>query len=205
VGIYRLSVQTGDVTPIVQSIEGYGVSVEWHPDGKSIIYVRSDNTSDLVHILRRELEGGAEKEIYSFPAPQNLEIAVSPDGRWLSSKITVSKTERIFRILALSGGVSRDLVRGKTEDGSLPYRHAWSADGKYILFSRKRVNELTWDLWRVSIEGGAEPQKLDVSMPWVIDHLTAHPDNRTFAFTSGRSSVADSGIWVMENLSLFAK
>jgi len=204
VGIYRLSVQTGDVTPIVQSIEGFGVNVEWHPDGKSIIYMRSDNTSDLAYILRSELEGGTEKTIYKYPASENLEIAVSPDGRWLSTIHRISKTERILRISALSGGVSRELVRFKTEDGGLPYRHAWSADGKYILFHRKRINARTWDLWRVSTEGGAEPQKLDVSMPWVIDHLTAHPDNRTFAFTSN-VSVVDPSIWVMENLPLFAK
>jgi len=74
----------------------------------------------------------------------------------------------------------------------------WTADGKYILFSKPlgpEGDKEEWDLWRVPAEGG-EAQRLGVGMR--CDDPSAHPDGQKIAFSSyGRTSLDE--LWVLEN------
>ena len=81
----------------------------------------------------------------------------------------------------------------------------WSADGKYILFTKKRPRkgdkitdeEFKWDLWRVPTAGG-EAQKLDLTMIqfW---NLSTHRDGKRIAFSSYGTTRPRAAVWVMEN------
>jgi Tol biopolymer transport system component len=95
-----------------------------------------------------------------------------------------------------SGGEPRDIY-SFTEGRNRPITPAWSADGRYIYFSRLQLPEALWDLHRVPANGGA-PQKIDLTMVQ-IRHLSAHPDGQRIAFSSQGTNPAESQVWVMEN------
>jgi Tol biopolymer transport system component len=75
---------------------------------------------------------------------------------------------------------------------------AWSADGRYIYFSKKQdVPGDMWDLYRISVDGG-EAQKIDLAMGR-FRHFSIHPDGQRIAFSSMGANPEQSQVWVMEN------
>ena len=75
---------------------------------------------------------------------------------------------------------------------------AWSADGRYLYFSKLQKSPgAMMDLYRVSVDGG-EAQKIDVAMNH-IRHLSVHPDGQRIAFSSMGANPEQSQVWVMEN------
>jgi len=75
---------------------------------------------------------------------------------------------------------------------------AWSADGRYIYFSKLQKSPgAMMDLYRVSVDGG-EAQKIDLAMGR-IRHLSVHPDGSRIAYSSMGANPEQSQVWVMEN------
>ena len=75
---------------------------------------------------------------------------------------------------------------------------AWSADGRYIYFSKRQKSpEDMWDLYRVSVDGG-KAQKIDLSVGQ-FRHFSVHPDGQHIAFSSMGANPEQSQVWVMEN------
>ena len=96
-----------------------------------------------------------------------------------------------------SGGEPRELYSFEQQD-YYTISPAWSADGRYIYFSRAQKSyEGLWDLYRVAVDGG-EAQKLDVATH-LFRHLTVHPDGQRIAFSSLGTNPEQSQVWVMEN------
>ena len=184
--LYAIDSQTGDSKIIARSDEG-GVlfSFDWAPDGKSLYFVRRD--MEKRHIVRHDIESGAEEEIYRQPKVYLAWLSVSPDGKQLAFA-----TDDKLKVLATTGGESRELLQVKDV-----YTTAWTRDGKYVLYSKLRDGSKDmFDLWRIPVNGG-EPQKLDLSMRKLM-HVRIHPDGRRIAFT-GSSQPEKSEVWVMEN------
>ena len=94
----------------------------------------------------RNLDTGAEKELYRFDTYIN--ISLSPDGKWLASSHPKS-----LKLMPAIGGEPRELYRFK-EEYNLERPVTWSADGKYILFSEKQAGQDGWELCRIPAEGG---------------------------------------------------
>ncbi len=201
VGIYQIDAQTGGVTRVVISEVG---ELYWHErsrDGKAIFLVRRDRTKNLRQIVARDIETGMETEIYRSPSSESFYVFSSPDGKRLS---LISRDQeggrRILKVLPATGGEPRELHKWE-EDDVVSLYHTWSADGRYIFFT-KRSNEKTeeewkWSLWRIPVDGG-EVQKLGLEM-LEISSLSVHPDGRHIAFqTSGQKSKF-AEVWVMEN------
>lgn len=200
-GIYRIDAQTGGVARVVTSETG---GFNWHEcshDGKAIFLVRRDRTKDLRQIVALDLETGMETEIYRAPFSEHFRIFSSPDGRRLS---LISRTggggRRILKVLPADGGEPVELYRWE-EDDVVALHHTWSADGRYIFFSKrsgeKTEEEWKWSLWRIPADGG-NPQKLDLN---VYSNLvfSIHPDGRQIAFTLPGAARKVPEIWVMEN------
>jgi Tol biopolymer transport system component len=95
-----------------------------------------------------------------------------------------------------SGGAPREIYSFKQEE-DVTIAPAWSADGRYIYFSRLSSVEAPWNFFRVSADGG-EAQKIDVAMAG-FRHLSVHPDGQRIAFSSEGANYGQAQVWVMEN------
>jgi Tol biopolymer transport system component len=187
-GVFQIDVQTGQVTPIVYSsvLQGYPRQAEWAPDGKTVFY------SDAGQTLQRDLETGQERQV--CPAAV---FALSLDGKWLAfhAEDRPAKSS-VLKVVPVNGGPARELFR-LPGSGAFTRGLAWSADGRYLLFSKTGLPgaEQPRELWRIPVEGG-EPQRLEIAMPGLVA-IRVHPDGRRIAFTAG---VPKPEIWAMENL-----
>jgi Tol biopolymer transport system component len=193
--IFRLDTQTGDAVPLVRFDGGPNIfSHRWSKDGKSVFYAGGGRAGEPAYVFVHDIETGQDRKLIGSPSDAN-DIDISPDGNWLV--ILNRAKKRTIKIMPASGGDPREIC--SFESGGNPViTPAWTADGRYILFSKKRPDpDQMWDLYRVSAEGG-EAQKIDLSMT-EFRHLSVHPDGRHLAFSSGGFSPRYAEVWVMEN------
>ena len=190
-GLYRIDVQTGDVTPILHSrTEQYlPRQAAWSPDGRSVLYYHVGE-----RLAQLEIATGRETPIHS----RTGNFALSPDGRWLAVGIQEPATRSsVLEIVPAVGGKAREVLR-LPEAGTFTAALTWSADGRYVIFSTAGSDQRSQELWRVPAAGG-EPQNLGLAMEG-LQEVSAHPDGRRIAFSAGKPGTSE--IWVMENLLL---
>ncbi len=201
-GIYRIDVRTNKTTLIVsaKSEDGWVGQPVWTPDGKVLIYNQFIfDKRRTVPVLLRNVETGQEKELWRGVVGWNRPVAVSPDGQqvaileWAPWEAW-GHLRRFLRVMPISGGEARDLIRfqkwANTAQGSL----SWTPDGRYILFAKRRQGSGPV-LYRIPSEGG-EPQELDVGTETDSGKFSLHPDGKRIAFTGpGRGAE----LWVMDN------
>ena len=195
-GIYQVNVQTAAVMPIVQFKKGMTIfSHRWSKDGKFIYYTLSGQDEKACSVFVHNLETGQDDKLSG--APENAhDIDISPDGKWLV--LMNREGKRAIRIMPASGGEPREIYSYEQE-GNQIMTPAWSADGRYIYFSKLQESppEAMMDLYRVSVDGG-EAQKIDMSMGR-FRHFSVHPDGQRIAFSSLGANPEQSQVWVMEN------
>ena len=194
VGHYRIDAQTGEVKLVVMSKVNTVHNHEWCADGKSVFLVRSNRDKGFCQIVVRDIESGAETELYRGGRRDAFTISRSPDGKWLAFLDKAKK--RTLRVIPATGGEPREIHIFDQEDDRY-IAHIWTADGKYILMPKFRPPKADgkWDLWRIPVEDG-EPQNFGFEMA-SIWQLSAHPDGRHIAFCTTTSRPTE--IWVMEN------
>jgi len=199
-GLFRLDTQTGDVIALVQFERGTNIfSHRWSKDGKSVIYARGGRPAEPSYVYVHDIETGQEKQLLGSPSDAK-DIDISLDGKWL---VLINRDKkRTIKIMPASGGDPREIYSFEQDDNTV-ITPAWSADGRYVLFSKRPGPRETRDLYRVSTEGG-EAQKIDVSMN-EFRHLSLHPDGQHLAFSSKGSGSAYSEVWAMENFLPSAK
>jgi Tol biopolymer transport system component len=196
-GICRIDVQTGDVKPVLfpqpSKKERYRHN-EWTPDGKSFYFIQEklgDKYSSQIYKYNFE----TEKKERIYQTPSNINISLSPNGKWLAC--LGREAERELKIIPAEGGESRVLCRFH-QGGNAPIFLTWTPDGEYILFFKKKeTNVLGQELCRVPVSGG-DLQELGLSMV-APDHLRMHPNGREIVFSSLGFSIPYPEFWVMEN------
>ena len=201
-GIYHINFETGKAVSVLRSGEDLDVGpAEGWRDGRSFLYGRADKKNDRGEICVRDLDNGDEKVLYSVSPKTMGAQAVSPDRRWLSALDRSESGGKVLRVISTDSGAVKQLFKFSQKDGPIPIRHAWSADSKYVFYTRRVVTQDSskCEMWRVSIDGG-QPQKTGLEMPGVIDHISAHPDGEHLAFENmAPMSASPAEMWVMEN------
>jgi len=196
-GIFRVDVQTGDVVPIVLPDKGMPIySHRWSKSGKAMFYSIGDRAGKTGSIFIRNFETGQDEPVPGAPSSAQF-FDISPDGKWLVLMNRGAK--RTIRIMPATGGEPREIYSFEEEE-NVPLKPAWSADGRYIYFSKLQKPQgqgNIWDLYRVSAETG-EAQKIDLSMAQ-LRHYSVHPDGQRLAFSSLGTNPEQSQVWVMEN------
>jgi Tol biopolymer transport system component len=201
-GIYRLELKTGQVSPWGpedSENKPFGnVLVGISPDGKKGYYIHTEEKDRFSQLVLRDLESGAEKELFCndrrFPAVSSL----SPDGKWVA--VTSRQEERAILIVPSEGGEPRELCRFILKGGH-PNWLDWTPDSQSIVFS-KRIDESKsglsgWGLYLISVDGG-DPQFLGISTAYISD-IDVHPDGKHLAFASYGPDRGEPKLWVMEN------
>ncbi len=193
-GIYRVDVGTGAVAPIVLIDKGQSIfSHRWSQDGLLMFYSEGDREGKTCSIFVHHLQTGKEELLSGSPSNAH-DIDISPDGKWLVFLNRLGK--RTIRIMPTSGGDPREICSFEQE-GPRIITPAWSADGRFIYFSKLPSIEAPWDFYRVSVDGG-EAQKIDLTMAG-FRHLSVHPDGQRVAFSSEGPNYGIHQVWVMEN------
>jgi Tol biopolymer transport system component len=195
-GVYKVDVQTSDIVPVALIDKGTEIySHRWSKDGNVMFYSTGDRAGKTGSIFVHNFETGQDERISGSPSNAQF-FDISPDGKWL---VLVNRGDRIvIRIMPTSGGDPRELYSFEQE-GSPIITPAWSADGRYIYFSKlqKPISGAMMDLYRVSIDGG-EAQKIELAMGR-FRYFSVHPDGQHIAFSSMGLNPEQSQIWVMEN------
>jgi Tol biopolymer transport system component len=200
-GDYQIDVQKGEITRIYLCGPNERLVGGAYGADQKYFSARTNSSTGISQIVVRDILSGEERELFRYPrVERSIDIALSPDGRWLSFLNAGWGGIRSLNIMPASGGDVREIYSfGKTEQGTPTYNHTWSPDGRYILFSANDPSKMQiWDLWRVPVEGG-KPEKMGLQRSWGIIHLTVRPDGRQVAFAGRGGSSMDSELWVLEN------
>jgi len=201
-GLYRIDVQTGGFTPLVQTTTTCGSncieSPVWSSDGRAIFKRRVTES-----IVTRDLQTGEEKELYRAVPPAQVHhwptsnLAVSPNGQrlafvWTDGKVGITA----LMVIPTAGGEPRELLRA--QEPEMISAPAWMPDSRHIIYARSTAGQKPkFELWRISADGG-EPQNLGLTMEARLPYgLSVHPDGKHITFTAGTEPPDE--IWVLEN------
>lgn len=119
---------------------GRRANVSWTPDGRIVYATEMGGHSD-VWIMNAD--GTMRKQLTSN-AEQNIDPAVSPDGKFVALYSTRNGWGDVWRI-DIDGGNPRELTRGL-----LTWQAAWTPDSQWILF----LTYPDWKIWKVPVNGG---------------------------------------------------
>jgi len=199
---YRLDVEKGGISRVAS----YGADervLGWvcGPEGK-FYYGRHDVKKKVSEIVVRDLESGVERIQFKFPSlERGVGLAFSPDRKWLSFINYAWGGVRSLKVMPASGvGEPREIYNfGETQKGVPNIEHAWTPDGRFIVYSRPDPKDLpSWELWRVPVEGG-QPEKIGLTRRWGLWNLTIRPDGRQIVFAGRNGASTNSEMWVLEN------
>ena len=177
-GIYRMDVETGEVTPFLLKANGGGLQIS--ADGKWVVYCRDRR------MLRRNVQSGEEKEL-DGPDVYPGHLALSRDGSRLAWVIRSDEKKWILKVMPFPDGTPKE-IHQLTD---LDIRIAMSPDGRFIYYSDQG------HLWRVPAEGG-NAQDLGSAAPY-HSHLSLHPDGTRITFSTSTLNPEPAQLWVMEN------
>jgi Tol biopolymer transport system component len=164
--------------------------MEWARDGRSLFVIAQNR------VARFDLESGRMQDIHRDVRNRNLvDLAVSPDERWLAIRV-MEKTRFSIDVLPATGGTAREIFSTTRPDIFLV--QDWTRDGAHVLISRGRDEGSDfirgdWSVWSVPVSG--EPRPLHLTGPR-LRGVTVSPDGTRLAYRVG-----DPGVdyWIMRN------
>ena len=207
--VYRIDVESGKSTVLMQSERRRVKGAELSPDGKTLFYSCSSILRDEKDragnslLIRRDLASGEEKTLFEFSAGTGWSFAVSRSGEFVAiapneqEGSSDTRTEKIM-LIPSAGGQTRELVRWDETPGVI-WGVAWTPDGKGILFVLRRdINDdTTMELWYV-LTDASPPRKIMEADLGGWSGLRVHPDGRHIVFDA--AARRDFELWAMENI-----
>jgi eukaryotic-like serine/threonine-protein kinase len=147
---------------------GPSARIVWSPDQRWIVG-RADRAEDLARNGSRALYliplgSGTPRRLTEAKAPDiDLSPAFSPDGLRLAYVACVNFSGRTCSVSVLDlgadytpAGPPRRLANAR-QNRSI----AWSRDGASVVYDTNTPGR--WELWRVSVDGGGEPERLEMA------------------------------------------
>ena len=165
----------------------------WSPDGKAIYYkCRDRDAKDVLLVMRRDVETGAEQPIYRtslYPG----ELILSPDGTRFAfeQRDPAAGKASVLMSMDAASGEMKELDRVPEFVGFQAL--AWTADSRRVLYCKKQAGGS--ELWWVPA-GGGTPERL-APLGQSIFTLAMDPAGKRIAWTAKSTT---SEIWALENL-----
>jgi Tol biopolymer transport system component len=199
--VYRLDLESGDIALALRNKRGERLTGPvCTADGKYFIS-RAKPGEGYAQIVARDIGSGKETEIYRLSEEdRGIRMELSPDRTRLCFVNTGWGSVRRLSVIPVTGGEAKEIWNfGQTKQGTPGVYPAWSADGRYILFSAPDPSDLrVWDLWRVPVDGG-RPEKMGLQRTWGLFSPTVRPDGGQIAFAGRGGASTDSELWFLEN------
>jgi Tol biopolymer transport system component len=193
-GLHRIDIASGTMSRITDEGRLQPASGR---DGKSILFFEQPNaTGRSLEIAARDLTAAQQRIVYAPPGGGRF--SVSPDGQTLAIKLQARSLPdggsvlAEIRLVAIGSGEARTLLT-VTDDLFSGGAIAWSADGRFIFFT-KGLDPST-EVWRVPVAGGSA-QRTGIALPR-IQRISVHPDGKTLAISAG---VPKFEVWALENV-----
>jgi TolB protein len=123
-----------------------GISPNWTPDGKSIVY--TSFLKGYADLYKVELASGSRARISSFPGV-NTGGAVSPDGRDIAEILSKDGNPELY-VRGMAGGGLTRLTNTQRGGEASP---SWSPDGRRIVYVSDQAGSP--QLYAVGRDGGA--------------------------------------------------
>ncbi len=211
-GVSKINIHSGEIVPILDAAKDSDINDLFiSPDSRFLFYVRTDKSTLLGYLMRRELKTGEEKELFQARC---LRMALSSNGEYLAILTYPNKTllpvrsPSIISIMPSSGGNHEDIYRLEEKNREID-DIKWSPDNQYLYFSKRwapenqlEANEVIMgdgpfsSLWRISSDGGAA-QDLETSYD---DLFSIHPDGCSILYSSYNGGILIDELWVMEDI-----
>jgi Tol biopolymer transport system component len=153
-GVFVVPAKGGEVrkiTAILPLTEIHDRHLDWSPVKEELAFVdKATPEAPFAILIVPVTMHGARRQLTEPPANSRGDTgpAFSPDGKLIAFRRTVGAGVNDIYIVSASGGTPRRL----TSDSRYTAAHAWSADGKQIVFSSNRSGRL--ELWRIDSSGG---------------------------------------------------
>jgi Tol biopolymer transport system component len=193
-GIYRMDVETGEVTSVLGSGEAYVHDLRVSADRKWVVYGRDSKA--ICQILRRDATTGQEKELDRTPF-DNSTLALSRDGSRLATILRTDPKTRVMKVMEFPDGTPKEIARFALSGGFI-IDLAWSPDGRFIYYYDNPTGKSgDWHMRRVPAEGG-EVLDLGLVMRY-YRQLSVHPDGSRITFSAPPTKREPDQVWVMEN------
>ncbi len=165
---------------------GMRASLSWTPDDRIVYATRTGGRSDI-WIMNPDASG---RKQLTINAEQNIDPAVSPDGRYVAFYSTRTGWGDAWRI-DIDGSNAQELTKGL-----LTWQESWTPDSKWVLF----LNYPDWRIWKVPVEGG--PPVLVTDRPSYRPSVS--PDGRWLAcfYSASAGEVSTGTVYDLAILSL---
>lgn len=180
-GIYRIDVNTGDVSPVAHAVDAYLSYASSTPDGRFVVFGRNPDGEGPATIEVKDTVTGDQRVLVTGGG----NASVSPDGRLVAYFGGDEKVTRIF-VVALSGGTPTEVINGPPPNAFDGLR--WLPDSRRLL-TRDNPRRL---VMAVPIDGGPA---VDLAMPADARALIAHPDGKRIGYLAGNSAYE---LWILE-------
>lgn len=129
-------------------------SMPYSPDGKAMVFVRSNNAG-TAEIYIRNLESGRETKITNFNRP-SYDPTWSPTGEWIAFVTSNTGNDEIF-LITPDGSILKQLTFNNWEWDKHP---SWSPDGSRLTFFSNRGSGNT-QIWTMNVDGSNQKRLLE--------------------------------------------
>ena len=136
--IWRVSIDNGDLEQLTQGTTD--ISPSWSPDCSKIVFERYSGSKGLSDIYTYDLQSGKETQLTFSPDQDELNVAWSPDGRWIAYGFISGDTNRDghttykdqidLYVISANDSTTRNLTNGRYS----VFGPSWSPESDRIVF-----------------------------------------------------------------------
>lgn len=185
-GIYLIPASGGAPRKIYTprgTIEWERGTLAWSPDGKGLVFPDGKSANSPSQVFLLSTETLQVRPITAPPAHWDGDISpvFSPDGRQLAFIRCIEAAIRDVYVMNTDGSN----LRRVTFDNRNIQSVTWGPDGRTILFSSERGGRPA--LWRLRLEKGAQPERIEVGSDDATSPAVAPKGNR-IAYAQGKSN-----------------
>jgi Tol biopolymer transport system component/DNA-binding winged helix-turn-helix (wHTH) protein len=172
----------------IAEVQSGGTSFSFMPDGQTIAVADRDSANSNSGIFFVNVETGAKQRLTAPPLNFNDHSPrISPDGKSIVFLRAASVSDMDLYIVSVAGG---EAPRRLTFDQAQINGLAWNADRESVIFSSRRGQSLSANLWQIPVAGD-EPVPVMTGGKNPVNPTVA-PDGKTIAYGE---EFEDINIW----------